>query len=191
LWALVVLACLVTLIVILLSIPVDITFYFECYDKSRFSVYLGWLFGLINKEMKPTERKPGKKKRKRGFSFGSLKKLPVKDLLNRLKILLKDISGRIKIRKINIDMTAGFEDPAETGYLCAAVYPILTFYSSEKCCINFNASFEGKAVLQGYGEGELRFIPVRFIIPLLRFIFSGAVFKTIRVMMAERWKKKK
>jgi len=190
LWVLVALACLVALIIILLSIPVDITFYFERYDKSRFSVYFGWLFGLIKKEMKPGERKPGKK-RKKGFSFGSLKKLPVKGLLNQVKVLLKDISGRINIRKINIDMTAGFEDPAETGYLCAAVYPILTFYSSEKCHINFNASFEGKAVLQGYGEGALRFFPIGFIIPLIRFIFSGAVFKTIRVMMAERWKKKK
>jgi hypothetical protein len=187
---LVALACLVALIIILLSIPVDITFYFERYDKSRFSVYFGWLFGLIKKEMKPGERKPGKK-RKKGFSFGSLKKLRVKGLLNQVKVLLKDISGRINIRKINIDMTAGFEDPAEPGYLCAAIYPVLTFYSSEKCRINFNASFEGKAILQGYGEGVLRFIPVRFIIPLLRFIFSGAVFKTIRIMMEERWKKKK
>jgi hypothetical protein len=188
---LVALACLVALIIILLSIPVDLIFYFERYDKSRFSVYFGWLFGLIKKEMKPTERKPGKKKRKRSFSFGSMKKLPVKGLLNRVKILLKDIAGRINIRKIDIDMTAGFEDPAETGYLCAAVYPILTFYSSEKCRINFNASFEGKDILQGHGEGALRFFPIRFIIPLLMFIFSGAVFKTIKVMMAERWKKKK
>ena len=189
-WVLVALACLVALIIIILSIPVDIIFYAERYDKSRFSVYFGWLFGLIKQELKQTGRKPGKK-RKKGFSFGSLKRLPVRDFLKQVKILLKNILGRINIRKIDIDMTAGFDDPADTGYLCAAVYPILNFYSSEKCHINFNASFEGKAVLQGYGEGVLRFFPIRFIIPLLRFIFSGAVFKTIWIMMVERWKKKK
>ncbi|MDD4924391.1 MAG: hypothetical protein PHF74_06110 [Dehalococcoidales bacterium] len=189
-WVLVALACLVALIIILLCIPVDIFFRIERYEKSKFKVHFGWLFGLIKKELKPAERKSHKEK-KRQFSFGVLKRLPVRRLLKSIKRFLVDISGRINIRKINIDMTAGFDDPAETGYLCAAVYPVLTFYSSEKCHINFNASFEGKAILQGYGEGELRFFPIRFIIPIIRFIFSGTVFKTIRIMMAERWKRKK
>ncbi len=189
-WVLVALACLVALIIVLLSIPVDILFRIERYETSKFSIYFGWLFGLIKKELKQPEEKPEKKK-KRQFSFGLLKQLPVKGLIRQIKRLIIDISGRINIRKIDIDMTAGFDDPADTGYLCAAVYPILTFYSFEKCRINFNASFEGKAILQGYGEGALRFFPIRFIIPLIRFIFSGAVFKTIRIMMAERWKRKK
>jgi hypothetical protein len=187
---LVALACLVALIIILLCIPVDILFRFERYEKSRFGVYFNWLFGLIKKEIKPTDKKP-KKEIKRHFSPGILKELPVKGLLKQIQRLLKNISGRINIRKIDMDMTAGFDNPADTGFLCAAVYPILTFYSSDKCHINFNASFEGNGVLQGYGEGALRILPVRFIVPLIRFIFSGAVFKTLRIMMAKKWKKKK
>ncbi len=184
------LACLIALIIILLCIPVDIAFRLERYGEAKFSVYLVWFFGLIKKEIKQAAKKPEKKKRK-GFSFGILKKLPIRGLLKQIKILIGDIIGRIKIREISLDLTAGFDDPCDTGYLCAAVYPVLTFYSSEKCNINFNASFEGRSILEGYAEGALRFLPVRFIIPLIRFIFSGAVFKTIRIMLAERWKKKK
>jgi hypothetical protein len=187
---LIALACLVALIIILLCIPVDIFFRIERYEKSKFSVHFGWLFGLVKKELKQTEKKPAKKK-SRQFSFRMLNELPIKALLKQIKRLLEDISGLFSIRKVNVDMTAGFDDPADTGYLCAAVYPVLTFYSSENCNINFNASFEGKGILQGFAAGELRFFPVRFVVPLIRFIFSGAVFKTIRIMMAQRWKKKK
>ncbi len=189
-WALVALACLFALIIILLFIPVDIFFRIERYEESKFSVHFVWLFGLVNKELKQAEKKPDRKKSSQ-FSFGMLKELPIKRLLKQIKRLLEDISGLFNIRNVNVDMTAGFDDPADTGYLCAAVYPVLTFYSSENCHINFNASFEGKTILQGYAAGELRFFPVRFVVPLIRFIFSGAVFKTIRIIMAQRWKKKK
>jgi len=187
---LVALACLFALILILLCIPVDILLRIERYEKIKFSIHFGWLFGLINKELKQAERKSHKKE-ERKFSFDMLKELPIKGLFKQIRRLLEDISGRFSIRKINMDVTAGFDDPADTGYLCAAVYPVLTFYSSENCNINFNASFEGKGILQGYAEGALRLLPIRFIVPLLRFIFSGAVFKTLRIMMAQRWKKKK
>jgi hypothetical protein len=190
LWALVALACLVALIIILLCIPVDIFFRIERYEESKFSVHFGWLLGLVKKELKNAEKKPDKEKN-RQFSLGMLKELPVKGLFKQIKRLLEDISGLFNIRNVNVDMTAGFDDPADTGYLCAAVYPVLTFYSSENCHINFNASFEGKGILQGYAAGKLRFIPVRFVVPLIRFIFSGAMFKTIRIMMSKRWKKKK
>jgi hypothetical protein len=186
---LVALACLVALIIILLCIPVDILFCIERYETSRFSAYIGWLFGLVKKELKQPEKKADKKK-KRQFSFGVLKQLPIKGLVRQVKRLIIDISGCFNIRKINVDMTAGFDDPADTGYLCAAIYPVLTFYSSDNCNIKFNASFEGKGILQGYAAGTLRFLPVRFVLPLMRFLFSGAVFKTIHIMMAQRWKKK-
>lgn len=188
-WVLIALAGLVALIIIFLCIPVDILFRFERYETSRFNMYFGWLFGLVKKELKQPEKKVDKKK-KRHFSFGLSKQLPVKGLVRQVKRFIIDISGLFSIRKIDVDMTAGFDDPADTGYLCAAVYPVLAFYSSENCNINFNASFEGKNVLQGYADGTLRFLPVRFVAPLMRFLFSGAVFKTIRIMMAQRWKKK-
>ncbi len=189
-WALVALACLVALIIILLSIPVGIVFYAERYEKSKYHIHFGWLFGIIKKELKQAERKPTKEE-KMQFSFGMLKELPIKGLFKQIKRLLVDISGRFNIRNLNMDVTAGFDDPADTGCLCAAVYPVLTFYSSKKCHINFNASFEGNGILQGYAAGELRFFPIRFVFPFIRFFFSRAVFKTIRIVIAQRWKKKK
>jgi len=190
LWALVALACLVALIIILLCIPVDILFRIERYEKSKFSIHFGWLFGFVKKELKQAQKKSYKEEEWK-FTLGMLKELPIKGLFKQVKRFLEDISGRFNIRNINMDVTAGFDDPADTGYLCAAVYPVLAFYSSENCNINFNASFEGRGILQGYVSGELRFFPIRFTVPLIRFIFSGAVFKSIRIMMAQRWKRKK
>ncbi len=194
-WVIVAFACLIALIIILLCIPVEIFFHIERYGKTQFSIYSVWLFGLIKKEIKlseKAEKKPGKEKKKeKSWSVSTFTELPIRGLLRQVKILLEDIAGRFSIRKINIDMTVGFDDPAYTGFLCAAVYPCIMFYASENSSIRFQPSFEGRSILEGYAESSLRFLPVRFIIPLARFIFSRAVFKTLRIMMAERWKRKK
>jgi hypothetical protein len=195
LWVIIALACLIALIIILLCVPVDIAFRLEYYERAKFSVNLGWLFGVIKKEIKPSEKaeeKPRKEKKKeKPWSGSTFTKLPVRDLLRQIKILLEDIAGLFNIRDINLDMTAGFDDPADTGYLCAAVYPVLALYSSQNGSINFQPSFEGKNIFEGYADGTLRFFPVRFIVPLVRFIFSGSVLKTARIMVAEKWKRKK
>ncbi len=194
-WVIITLACLIALIIILLCVPLDIAFRLECYGKADFSLHFGWFFGLVKKEVKPAgkiEEKPVKEKKKRKSWSGSMfTKLPVKGLLRQVKILAEDIIGRFKIRNINLDMTAGFDNPANTGYLCAVVYPVLALYSPQNSSINFQPSFDGKNILEGYANGTLHFFPIRFIFPLVRFIFSGAVFKTIRLMVAEKWKKKK
>jgi hypothetical protein len=88
-------------------------------------------------------------------------------------------------------MTAGFDDPADTGYMCAAVYPVLALYSPQNGSINFQPSFEGKNICDGSASGAVRIIPIRFFFPFMRFLFSAPVFRAIKTMVSEKWKKRK
>lgn len=191
-WVIIALASLVVLVALVLCVPFDTAFRVDIYGRQRFSLRLIWLFGLVKKELKRGKKKPSK--RKPGGRRGArdiFKILRTEGLLRQLKTLVTDILSRLKIRDLSIDLRVGLDNPADTGFLFAVIGPALLFCSPSTHHLRLQPSFEGEAVLEGYAQGAVRLLPIRFVVPFLRFIFSMATLRVAKTVLLTKWKRKK
>lgn len=191
-WVIIALASLVALIILVLCVPLDTAFRVDVYGRPKFSLRLVWLFGLVSKELKRGKKKAkAEKPRKRRRGAGNIFKiLRTKGLLRQLKILITDVLSRLKIRDLSIDFRVGLDDPADTGFLFAIIGPALVF-ASPSHNISVQPSFEGEAVLEGYAQGAVRLLPIKLVVPCLRFCFSLAALRAIKTVVLAKWKRKK
>lgn len=200
-WYIIVPASLVILIGLVICVPVDSTFRVDIYEKSRFSVRIEWLFGLIGREV-TDHRKKGKGKREEAQTWPKIKGkakgvksgmdiLRSRGLLGHIQRLIKDLFHGIEIKGLSMDFRIGLGDPADTGVLFAAINPTLLFLRPSSASINLQPAFENDFLIEGYGYGTVRLRPVRFVLPLLRFIFSLTVARVAIKMVRAKWKRKK
>jgi len=110
-------------------------------------------------------------------------------LLKHVIRFIKDIIRRIEIRNLYVHLKLGLADPADTGFLFAAVTPLLTFAGVQKpnIGIDIQPDFDQEK-LWGYAKGDLRLYPIRFIKPLLLFIFSLTTLRTMKAIIKARRK---
>jgi hypothetical protein len=182
-------------LIILLTVPIDLVFNVGKRDHIESRVRIGWLFGLIGKDIRARKKqakakvKVKKKKRKKRSVKPLLAIVRTRGLLKHVIRFIKDIIRRIKIRNLYIHLKLGLADPADTGFLFAAVTPLLTFAGVQKPTIHVNIQpdFEQEN-LQGYAEGGVRVYPIQFIKPLLLFIFSLTTLRAIRAIIIARRK---
>ena len=180
-------------LVILLVVPVDLIFNISKGDNIESRVRIGWLFGLIGKDIsgrrKQAKVKVKKKKRKKRSVKPLLAVVRTRGFLKHFIRFIKDIIRRIEIRNLYVHLKLGLADPADTGFLFAAVTPLLTFAGVQKPTIDINIQpdFEQEN-LQGYAEGGVRVYPIQFIKPLLLFIFSLTTLRAIKAIIRARRK---
>ncbi len=181
-------------LIILLTVPVDLVFNVGKRDHIESRVRIGWLFGLIGKDIRATRKqakvkvKEKKKKRKRSVK-PVLAVVRTRGFLKHVIRFIKDIIRRIKIRNLCVHLTLGLADPADTGFIFAAITPLVTFAGVQKPTIDINIQpdFEQEN-LQGYAEGGVRIYPIQFIKPLLLFIFSLTTLRVIKAIISARRK---
>jgi len=178
-------------LIILLCVPVDLVFNISKRDNIESRVRIGWLFGLIGKDIRSKKKQAKvkvKKKKKRSVK-PLLAIVRTRGFLKRLLLFIKDIIRRIEIRNTYVHLTLGLADPADTGFLFAAVTPLLTFAGVQKpnIGINIQPDFDQEK-LWGYAKGNLRLYPIRFIKPLLLFIFSLTTLRVIKAVITARRK---
>jgi hypothetical protein len=190
------------LIILALSVPFDVMLRLDVYGRPRFRVRLVWLFGLVSKEIrkgpKGTEKKKKvvkskRKRRGRGISARIIFKiLRVRGLFRQFKVLVRDVLGCLKIRELGADFRVGFDNPADTGVLFAIMRPATLFLGpSFPHQIRVQPSFDGEAVFEGYLQGTARLQPIRLVPPFLRFIFSLATIRVIKILVLAKWKRQK
>ena len=125
-WVLVSLSSLAGLVVLVLAVPIDLSFSLEKDERFRPRVRIGWLFGLVGKEVgggekgkePKQEEKPGKqgqrrKKSPRPFLAGIRTRGFPRHSLRFAKRMLR----AIRVRELNLGLQVGLGDPAETGRL--------------------------------------------------------------------------
>ena len=186
-WILVSLLGLAGLLVLLLSVPIDLAFSFEKKEGFRPRVRIGWLFGLIRKDLgsrkrRPKEPKPKKRSTRRGPQrfFAMLK---TRGFPGSFLKLGRRLLSTVKVRELKIDLRLGLGDPAETGLLFGAMAPLLAYAGSVTFAdIAVEPDFL-EDTLQGYGKGAVRVYPITLVPPLIMFALSPA---TIRGFMALR-----
>jgi hypothetical protein len=200
LWVIATLAGLVVLITFVLCVPIDTSFILNTAESPRFRIRLIWLFGLISKELGRKEKKPRKKKKpeekpkkKRRIEFGTiLKILRTKGLLRQIRNLVKGIFGRFRIREMVADIRLGLDDPADTAILFALIGAARPFINlPSKYRIGLQPYFHDEVVFEGYIRGVLRLQPIWLVCPVLRFMFSLAVLRVMKILVLSRWRRKK
>ncbi len=161
-WLIITLVSLFVFFLLILSIPLDLALRLDVNGRTRFSLKLVWLFGLVGKELgrrkkkvKPKKVKPKKDKEKKEGARKALKILCTKGLVKQIKILVTDVFKSLSIRQLRADFRIGLDNPADTGLLFAVIGPTLVFFSPpDRYNINIKPSFEDEAILEGYSTGS-------------------------------------
>jgi len=200
LWVVAILASLAVLIILVLCVPVEVTLNMDVYGRPKFRLRLVWLFGLVSKELSKGKRKPEEKRRviegkpklsaRRARAMFDL--LRTRGLLSQLKQLLRNVLRRVKIRELGADFRVGFDNPADTGLLFALIGPATLFLSpSVLHGIRVQPSFEAEAILEGHLYGTVRARPIQLVTPFLRFAFSLATIRAVKILVLTKWKRRK
>ncbi len=200
--ALIVIIALVALFLVLLCIPVQLALEANLTEERRFNVSLVWFFGLLRlslKRRKPRPARAQKPKEKAKMSPRDrwrrlqmvLSIIRIKGLARQTIRLFARLLKTIKFLDAAIDLKLGLGDPADTGMLFAFIGPFTPLIRSYA---PFPVSLQplmDDSWISGYSRGRISVQPVRLGPPILGFLFSRPAFRLIRVMLAQRWKKRR
>jgi len=168
--------CLVVLI-----IPVDLSFYLEKDETLNYQAKLYLLFGFvnvdINKEYRRAEKKvlPKKKKSDEAYLIPLFRR---KEFIKRLIQLILDILYSCRIKELNLYCRIGLGDPSDTGRLVGILWPLLLPWKNTILKTDFQ-----EEVFEGYCKAKIRIFPIKIIGNLLAFIFSSVTVRTVKTSM--------
>ena len=190
------------IILAVLLIPVDITLELETYGDGRATTRVGWLFGLVKKEIGTGKKKEGKKKppgkekeekkkpekkRKRDIkTFLSI--LRIKGLLSRLVKLGRGILGCFRVRELDADLRVGLDDPVDTGIMYGLLHAVLIPSNSPGATRLRIEPVYDRPAFEINLHGTIRVILIQIVSYLLCFVFSRAGLRAIWSMVVSRWR---
>jgi len=185
--ALYIIAGIILFIILMLSIPVDMAFDLEAHENVKATMRVGWLFGLVWKDIRRQEKKKPRKKRERRLK-PLLPLLRTKGLPRGILKLTRQILGCLKVRQLDANLRAGLDNPANTGIMCAVLWPILLLLGSlGPMRFRMEPAFDEPAFEVSL-HGRVRLFPVQVVRVLLCFVFSPTGLRTVRSMAVSRWK---
>lgn len=184
-----VLGGLVALWFALLSVPLEMSASYDSSRKPAFRLRILWLFGLVSRDLnKPGTEKPteSKRRRKRPRFSDMVKIISIPGLWGKFLKLVRDIFRRIKLKDLDINLRIGLDDPADTGLLFAAIWPLTYFpWMPERYPVRLEPCFQ-EAMFEGHALAELRIFPIMLIPAFCRFVFSRPAFKAWKIMAFHR-----
>ena len=187
----------------LLAVPVHILFSFRRAERVEGSATAVWFFGLIRvpipiKREKPDPKpsqpveKPGEAKAANPKSAGWGLQKPLAVIRNgpfrrRVIQFITDMAGAIKVSEAKFHAVAGLDDPADTGMLCGAMYPLLAALNLPRSsAVSIQPDFTGE-IFQFTGSGNVRIVPLEVLFILVLFILSPPALKMIWII--KPWKR--
>lgn len=183
-WILATVLGILILLAILLAIPVDLVFSLDKDVGFKSRARVGWLFGLVGRDIRYEKRKPDKGKRRKAKNIKPLLALiKTRGFLQKLFKFIRDILSRCKVHELKLNLQFGLDDPAETGLLFAAITPVLVYvdvFSSFN--IQINPDFRQES-LRGYSKVDIRACPIQLVLPLMLFAFSPTTIRAIKAMV--------
>jgi hypothetical protein len=158
-----------------LAVPVDVVARLDLGARTRLTLRIAWLFGLVRvrREMGAQESAAPEKPRERKENRGA--RLPHLTIVRRGFGLLGELLGRVRIRRAELDLSIGTNDPAATGELAGFAAPLVALANAlPRTRVTFTPNFGGPT-LEGAGEGEIRFVPITLVPPMVSFALSPEV----------------
>ena len=188
--ALYIVAGIVLFVLLVLSIPVDMAFDVGWPGGARSRMRVGWLFGLLGKEFGRSRKKPeeraSKRKKKKRRAKPSFSLLATEGVAGGLLKLSRRILRGVRVRHLDARLGIGLDDPADTGLLYSALWPLLgplTYNSSAN--VRLELSFEGPT-LDLTARGQIRVFPIQMVWYVLLFALSPAGLRAVKGMVMRR-----
>ena len=180
------------LAVLFLSIPVDLTFSYGAGEGSRSWMRIGWLFGLIGKDLggkkKGRQKKPKEMKAKKGRrSFREpLAMFRARGFSGRLLLLARRLVRSVQVRDLDVEFQVGTGDPGWTGLLYGVIGPSVALaQSGSSPNIRIVPNFV-EETFEGHARGAVRVYPIKLIPSLIAFALSPATFRGVRALRRTR-----
>jgi hypothetical protein len=169
---------------LLLSIPVDLSFYLEKEETLDYQAKLGLLFGFVtidmNREHKKAEKSDVTKKQKSGKA-DLMSLFRSKAFVKRIIRLMLDLLHSCHIKELSLHCRIGLDDPADTGKLAGILWPLLLPWENAILKTDFQ-----EAVFEGYCKAQIRIFPIQIIGNLLAFIFSPVTVRAMKTSLLEQ-----
>ena len=174
-------------VVLVLFIPVDMALDLEAHESVKARMRVGWLFGVVQKDMRQLRKKKPEKKRKKNIK-PILSLLRTKGLPGGILRLIRQILNRLKVRQMDAELKVGLDDPGDTAMMCSLLWPALVPLSSfGPVRLRIEPVFTEPA-FEASLHGRVRLYPIQMVGPLLHFILSATGWRTIRSIVVSRWK---
>ena len=171
---------------LLLAIPVHVSFVVRRREALSRRIYIGWMFGMIHVPLRPAKRRVSRRRRRRagkrttGHGRRLLAMLRSRDFLSRALRLLRDVMRRVEVRRCDVQMRFGLDDPADTGQLWAAVGPIMAVVPTPSAArFAVEPDFTAPAFNLD-ARGEIRVIPIALMAVFASFLLSPPTVRALR-----------
>lgn len=186
--------------IVLLAIPLAVTFRVSWPETSRNDVRLRWAFGLValridsprsgsrSRSAAVGEKKPRRRKRRSGRSVqGKKKVLSVagdQPFRQRAVRFAGDLWRAVRKDNVRLRARLGLGDPADTGQLWAVVGPVAGLLSAVPgAAIAIEPDFVDPT-FEVDGSGRIEVVPIQVIYLMLALLLSPSVWRTVRRLRA-------
>ena len=185
-----------SLIIILLAMPVTVTYQLSWREKPSGDARLNWAFGLVRADVsldrETSERgKPGAARKKAARQRRSTGKktnvaagIRQPAFRRRILRLTSDVWHAIHKKNVELLVRLGLGDPADTGQLWAVLGPLSGMLGQ---CRDIRIAIEPdflEATLAVDSSGTIRVIPLRMVIIALGLLVSPPIWRGVMAMRA-------
>lgn len=183
-----------SLVVILLAMPVTLTYQFSWKETPTADLRLIWAFGLVRADLSPDRAKPkpdkpeaahqkaarrGKPARKKTDFMAAIRQPAFR---RRILRFVSDVWHAIHKKNVRLLLRLGLGDPADTGQLWAVLGPLSGMLARLRDIrIAIEPDFLDSR-LEVDSSGTIRIIPLRLAIIVLGLLFSPPIWRGILVM---------
>ncbi len=194
--AAIVIGAVVGVTVLLLSVPLDLSFRFRTGERPAVRFGLRWFFGLVKKDFARPEkdaRRPRKRAaRAQGRKWGLRDLQGLAGLAPDVWPLVRGVLRRVRIAEFEVDLVIGLDDPADTALFVGALRaPALFLPSASSYAISIQPCFDDGLVFQGHARLALRLRPIMIVPSVVRFGCSRSGRRLLGDLFLRRWRRKR
>jgi hypothetical protein len=175
------------LLILLLAIPLDLTFNINRVNQLQGQLMFLWLFGLVrfkvsipdnvltnNRKYNLKRSKTKKPKQDKGNlpSLRSINLLQQPDFRRRLYKFIKDLLHAANAHELTFKARIGLGDPADTGQLWAFMGPLAALVANYHTArVSIEPEFMD-SIFEIHSHGKFHLVPLKFITVVIAFVFS-------------------
>lgn len=184
------------LLLLLLAVPLDLSFRIERISNLHGQISVRWLFGAVRFRIpvqrtgrqqpefgvrqQPTKKRSVRNKRRADLDFVAvLRQAPFR---RRVYRFFKDLLNAVNLQRLKLLMRLGLGDPADTGRLWALLGPLSALAQNIDCAeVRIDPEFMD-STLEVRADGQLRLIPLQLLALATAFVLSPPSIRAWRTL---------
>ena len=179
-----------SLVIVLLALPVTLTYRFSWKETLSANLRLSWAFGLVRADVSPDKAEAGsavpKKSERRGKSKGrkpnviaAIRRAPFR---RRMLRFVSDLWRSIHKKDVRLRVRLGLGDPADTGQLWALLGPLSGMLARlREIRVAIEPDFYD-STLEIDSSGTIRVFPLQVVLIALGLLVSPPVWRGVLAM---------